>query len=511
MSRVETPPSSLAEPEPAPPREAPGDAGVLRDIRSAQPFAHLRPQAVARRIGSITALVVLDLTGLAIAVYAALVLRDVYRGNSPPLWGVLWRQETDWLPFLTVVTVLVFWHAGLYAPRERRAGLGRIIWGLAVVAVITITFGVGIGKLGFTTFGFFPTALVLSIALIGMLRASYEAVAADLLRLAGVRRRVVLVGAGDAVADLYGALGSRRGGLDYDFVGVLCDAGTEAAPLPVLGGTAALGGILERDALDEVIVADQGLPDAELLKIADRAHRLGVRLRLAPKTTELLIQRSEYIPGQGVPLFELRAPILAGTDWFVKRAFDLTLSCALLVVGMPLWLAIAAAIKLSSPGPVFYRDHRVGLRHQEFTMLKFRTMVAGADEQQAELEAANEADGPLFKIRDDPRVTSVGVVLRRLSLDEMPQVLNVLRGEMSLVGPRPLRIRDYRRLDEWHRKRNLVLPGMTGLWQISGRSALGFDDLVRLDFYYIENWSIWLDISILAKTLPAVVARRGAF
>ena len=144
-------------------------------------------------------------------------------------------------------------------------------------------------------------------------------------------------------------------------------------------------------------------------------------------------------------------------------------------------------------------------------MLKFRTMIAGADEQQAELEWANEADGPLFKIRDDPRVTRVGALLRRLSLDEVPQVLNVLRGEMSLVGPRPLRIRDYRRLEEWHRKRDLVLPGMTGLWQISGRSSLGFDDLVRLDFYYIENWSLWLDISILAKTVPAVLARRGAY
>ena len=144
-------------------------------------------------------------------------------------------------------------------------------------------------------------------------------------------------------------------------------------------------------------------------------------------------------------------------------------------------------------------------------MLKFRTMIAGADEQQAELEWANEADGPLFKIRDDPRVTRVGAMLRRLSLDEVPQVLNVLRGEMSLVGPRPLPLRDFERLEGWHRKRYLVLPGVTGLWQISGRSNLGFDDLVRLDFYYLENWSIWLDISILAKTIPAVFSGRGAY
>jgi lipopolysaccharide/colanic/teichoic acid biosynthesis glycosyltransferase len=144
-------------------------------------------------------------------------------------------------------------------------------------------------------------------------------------------------------------------------------------------------------------------------------------------------------------------------------------------------------------------------------MLKFRTMYQDAAERQEQLESANEAQGALFKIRDDPRVTLVGRFLRRFSIDEIPQVLNVLRGEMSLVGPRPLPVRDYELLEDWHRKRYLVLPGMTGLWQIAGRADLSFDDLVRLDFYYLENWSIWLDISILAKTVPAVVAARGAY
>jgi lipopolysaccharide/colanic/teichoic acid biosynthesis glycosyltransferase len=138
-------------------------------------------------------------------------------------------------------------------------------------------------------------------------------------------------------------------------------------------------------------------------------------------------------------------------------------------------------------------------------------MRAGAADLQSELEPENEAAGALFKLRDDPRVTRVGAVLRRLSIDEVPQVLNVLRGEMSLVGPRPLPIRDYRLLEAWHRKRYRVLPGMTGLWQIAGRSDLEFDDLVRLDFYYLENWSIWLDISILLRTIPAVVAGKGAY
>jgi lipopolysaccharide/colanic/teichoic acid biosynthesis glycosyltransferase len=144
-------------------------------------------------------------------------------------------------------------------------------------------------------------------------------------------------------------------------------------------------------------------------------------------------------------------------------------------------------------------------------MLKFRTMVAGAQALQGELEDANEAGGALFKIKDDPRVTRVGRVLRRLSLDEFPQILNVLKGEMSLVGPRPLPLRDHELLEEWHHARYAVLPGMTGLWQISGRSGLDFDDLVRLDFTYIENWSIWHDVTIIARTIPAVLSGRGAY
>jgi exopolysaccharide biosynthesis polyprenyl glycosylphosphotransferase len=487
--------------------------GQLRDIRFSHPYLLARSpiRSFIRRLGSIASLVVLDVAGLTFGVYAALVFRDVYRGNSPPLWGVLWRQVADWLPFISVVAVLVFWQAGLYAPRERRTGFGRVVSALAAVLVITVAFGVGVGRLEFKTFGFFPTALVLTIVAVGLLRASYDVLSADVLRAAGVRRRVVLVSADETLGELHGALGERRGGIDYEFLGAVTSSGESAGALPVLGRPADLPRILRELSVGELIIADHGLVEDELMEIAEAAHRRGVKVRVAPKTTELLLQRAEYIPGQGVPLFELRPPILAGADWIVKRTFDLIVSLFTVVAGLPLWLAIASSIKLTSSGPVFYRDRRVGLRHREFTMLKFRTMVAGADEQQAGLEASNEADGPLFKIRDDPRVTYVGAMLRRLSLDEIPQVLNVLRGEMSLVGPRPLRIRDYRRLEDWHRKRDLVLPGMTGLWQISGRSSLGFDDLVRLDFFYIENWSLWLDISILAKTVPAVLTRRGAY
>ena len=154
---------------------------------------------------------------------------------------------------------------------------------------------------------------------------------------------------------------------------------------------------------------------------------------------------------------------------------------------------------------------RPGIGGVPFACLKFRTMYGDADVRQSDLEQHNEASGALFKIRDDPRVTPVGRLLRRFSIDELPQLFNVLRGEMSLVGPRPLPQRDYDRLEDWHKKRYLVLPGITGLWQVSGRSDLDFDDLVRLDFLYLERWSVFLDLSILVKTVPAVLSRRGAF
>ncbi len=269
--------------------------------------------------------------------------------------------------------------------------------------------------------------------------------------------------------------------------------------------------MLAEHPVDELIVTDTDFGERELLELVDQAHRSGVRIRIAPRTTELLTKHADYVPGQGIPLFEITPPVLVGTDWALKRGFDVVVSLLVLVVGLPLWLAIAAGVKLSSRGPVLYRDRRVGLGEREFGMVKFRTMYADAAEQQAELEEENEAAGALFKIRDDPRVTRFGRFLRRFSLDEIPNVVNVLRGEMSLVGPRPLPTRDYNLLEEWHLKRYLVLPGMTGLWQISGRSNLSFDDLVRLDFYYLDNWSIWLDISILARTIPAVISRRGAY
>jgi len=183
----------------------------------------------------------------------------------------------------------------------------------------------------------------------------------------------------------------------------------------------------------------------------------------------------------------------------------------LTLVLLPVMAVIAVAVAISSRGPVLYRSVRPGIGGEPFHCFKFRTMRNDADQMQADLESLNEASGALFKMRDDPRMTPVGRFLRRFSLDELPQLFNVLAGQMSLVGPRPLPQRDYDKLEDWHKKRYLVLPGITGLWQVSGRSDLDFDDLVRLDFLYLERWSPFLDFTILLKTIPAVFARRGAY
>ncbi len=269
-----------------------------------------------------------------------------------------------------------------------------------------------------------------------------------------------------------------------------------------LGQVSDLPAILARERVQEVIIADPDFPQEQAVELVDQCHQRGVTVNVAPSTMEILINRAEFVPGQTVPLFTLRPPVFEGIDYALKRSFDLVVATIGLVVLSPLLVVIALAVKLSSRGPVIYRSERPGMAGRPFACLKFRTMREHADEIQADLESLNEKSGALFKIRNDPRLTRVGGLLRRFSLDELPQLINVVRGEMSLVGPRPLPMRDFERLEDWHKKRYLVLPGITGLWQVSGRSELDFDDLVRLDFLYLEQWSIFLDLSILLKHDP---------
>jgi len=313
-----------APPPAQPPKEArrPRDGTVatplVGDIRSTAPYFPL--QGAVRRFASVAALVALDLVGLVLGVYTALTLRAFVYGNDVDQWGLRWKVETDWLPFLTVITVLVFWQAGLYAERERRAGFGRIIASLALVGVITLTFAIGTGH-PFHSYGLAPTAILLSAVYIGLLRGSYDIVTGDLLKFAGVRRRAILVGTGESLARLRRTLGASRAGIDYDFVGAI-SASDDSAGLPLLGGPSSLSAVLASRDVDELIVTDSDFDDRTLVDIVEQAHRRGVKVRVAPRATELLIERrGEYVPGQGIPLFDLRPPVFVGADWVRRPEF----------------------------------------------------------------------------------------------------------------------------------------------------------------------------------------------
>ncbi len=288
---------------PAPVAEDDAPVRIVSDIRAGAPFLLTRAQLLvaARRLASITALVCVDLGGLVLGLYAALVARELYYGREPVLWGVLWRIETDWLPFLTLITVLVFSQAHLYEERERRPGFGRVLSSLILVALITLAFAIGTGH-QFSTYGLAPAAVILCAATIAVLRTSYEFVTGEVLRQLGVRRYALLAGSGENVARLRAALGSGRSGIDYEFVGAVAPSPVGVG-LPVLGDVHDLPALLDRERVDELIVTDSDFGERELLEIVDHAHRRGVEVRIAPKATELLTSRAEFVmrAGQASP------------------------------------------------------------------------------------------------------------------------------------------------------------------------------------------------------------------
>jgi exopolysaccharide biosynthesis polyprenyl glycosylphosphotransferase len=286
------------------------------------------------------------------------------------------------------------------------------------------------------------------------------------------------------------------------------EAGDRA--LPVLGDLGALRGLLAEHRIDRVvIVPEPSEGDHRLLEAIRAVKALGIRVSVLPRLLEAVGSAYELDDVEGAPLLGLRRHGLSPSSRRLKRCFDLVGATLLLLLLAPLLAAIAAAIKLDSRGPVLFRQRRVGLGDRVFVIFKFRTMVDGADAQRTALADRNEAAGGLFKIEDDPRITRVGRLLRRTSLDELPQLLNVLRGEMSLVGPRPLVVDEDRLIEGSHRHRLLVPPGVTGLWQIFGSARIPLDEMVKIDYFYGANWSLWLDAKILLRTVPFALSRRG--
>jgi exopolysaccharide biosynthesis polyprenyl glycosylphosphotransferase len=486
-------------------RRAPSDQDMRR--KGAPALAFLLRAETARRIVRVVTLLALDFAGLALAIFTALVLKELVHGRIDA--ANAYKETERIFAFVYLVTALLFARSGLYAARAQRPGLTGILAGLFQVAFVAALFALVNGE-HFSSFYIFWGSLVLGLLYVPLLRLGHERAAAVAMKAGGRRRRTLLVGTGVHIRDVAHALADAPHSR-VEIVGFISPHALPSNGLRSLGSLADLDGALESEKVEEVIIADPDFPQAEAVDLVDRCHRRGVRVRIAPSTMEILIHRAEFVPGESVPLFELRPPVFEGIDYVLKRTFDLLGAMLLLIVLSPLLAAIWVAVRATSRGPALFRSRRQGIGERPFDCLKFRTMYIDAEHRQAELEALNEASGALFKIRDDPRTTPVGRFLRRFSLDELPQLVNVLRGEMSLVGPRPLPERDFEMLAEWHRKRYLVLPGITGLWQVSGRAELDFDDLVHLDFLYLERWSLALDLTILLKTIPAVFSRRGAY
>jgi exopolysaccharide biosynthesis polyprenyl glycosylphosphotransferase len=419
---------------------------------------------------------------------------------------------------------LLVWHVildafGVYrskrltSRRSESAGIvGATIVGSAVVYLLSLLSGVSLVRGAFLPL-FFAAVTAVTVASRLVLRA--------LLGLARRRgrnlRHALFIGTNPRALAFASKLEGKPE-LGYRIVGFLdsreWDGSREfeRSGYPLVGGVADLPCVLRREVVDEVMVF---LPIKSFYesgaRIVSQCEEQGIRVTFPTALFQLARGRALPEEVEADPVVTIACGCMFGPAAVLKRILDVVVASVLLVALSPLLLAVALLVRLTSPGPALFAQERVGFNKRRFRMLKFRTMVADAEQRQKELEHLNEVSGPVFKIRCDPRITRVGAVLRRTSIDELPQLINVLKGDLSLVGPRPLPVRDYEGFDQdRHRRRFSVRPGITCLWQIGGRSDVSFERWMELDMQYIDTWSLWLDFKILFKTIPVVLRGTGA-
>jgi exopolysaccharide biosynthesis polyprenyl glycosylphosphotransferase len=465
------------------------------DIRAPQGFSLYRyldwqgKRALALLLG--------DIAALGLAGWIAAHLNQFYSPLPPPLILGTWFGLPGVYWILTLAVLLLFARNGLYTSASQwknyvRSGqLVSLVYLSSLLLVYFYDPKLAPPRSLFMTAWFASVGLVIAVRLLlSLILRQVERAQTKIFLLATAERLPVLAR-------------TLQGRSHYTIVG--------AALASTSSTTATLQAILTSGAQE---VLAESLPQTELASgLYWRLRRVGIPLRLLPSSLELLHCRGIPEIVAGLPTLRMEATPLGGWDYRVKRGIDLVGAVLGVVLLAPVFVGIAIAIKLSSPGPVFFRQERMGLHGRVFAMWKFRTMVTNATAMQAVLEQQNESsDGVLFKLKNDPRVTRIGRFLRQTSLDELPQLFNVLMGQMSLVGPRPLPLRDVERFDPWHHTRHQVLPGITGLWQISGRSEIdAFNDAARLDLYYIDHWCLNLDLEILLETIRIVLFGKGAY
>lgn len=443
----------------------------------------------------------------------AALLSYVLRVQLDPVLGPLETELPVALGFVPLWLVVLYLF-GCYRPEfqnQTSEAVRRYLGGVAVAVLV----------IGFASF-----ALVLDLSRLFVLSltglaflfgAIVRAVARRYLRRAraGGRfvRRVLIVGADDEARAVADAM-LRAPASGYEVVGYVVAPGTHVeGPLrrPVLGDTDAILDLAREHAADLCVVSPSAVPAGTLQELTVALEDSNVGLAVAPSLFEVVTRRVTVESVANVPILHVDRIRLEGWKAAVKRAFDLLVALVLLAVALPIGVVAAVAIKLEDRGPALFVQRRVGRDGGTFRLYKFRTMVVDAEDRLAELASLNEAGHHFFKIRDDPRVTRVGRILRKWSIDELPQIFNVIRGDMSIVGPRPPIPSEVARYEPWHRRRLRIRPGITGVWQVSGRSDVPFDEAVRLDLFYIENWSLAYDVYLVAKTVPAVLGRDGAY
>ena len=407
----------------------------------------------------------------------------------------------------------LFARYGLYRANkvaDRRTELRRIVHAVgASVAAMALVAYVAILHVGR---GWLVLTFVTAVFLVSVEREVARRVLTGLRRRGRLVRRVVIVG-DNADAEVLCSTLRAEPTLGYHVVGHVADdpMSTRSADLPpVVGSVEETLEVARRTGAQGVIVVVTAAGTTVANRLARELPEAGIHVEVVPALRDIAIERLNLRSLGCFPVLEVQAVRRQGWRAVAKRAFDVTLAGIGLVVAAPVMAVVAVAVKLTSPGPVLFRQKRLGHEGQLFEMLKFRTMVPNAEELLLDLTADNEADGPLFKMHNDPRITRVGRHLRKLSLDELPQLWNVMVGDMALVGPRPALPHEITGWSPELHQRLRVKPGITGMWQVSGRSDASFDDYVRLDLYYVDNWSLLVDLTILAQTVPVVLFRRGA-
>jgi exopolysaccharide biosynthesis polyprenyl glycosylphosphotransferase len=454
-----------------------------------------------------------------VATAGALVAAHAIRGEAGLLaaWlGPLYPLDR-YLPllgFILPLWLLVFYASGLYgrrAARTLRTEVSRLVRAIVIAALLLFCV-LFVAKLEYVS----RVVIVLFLFLDGLFVEGGRAMVRGLVLESTTTRRVVIAGASEEVARTFKKVEAHRE-WGIEVVGLATDGSWSVPPVPnvrVLGSYEDIPRrVLEGEIVDEVVIApasDPGVDRKRLESVFAQLEELGIVTRLVMNVLPRSVSSLSVDDLSGLPLLTFSTAPRDEVLLFVRRCADLALSAVLLVVLSPLFALLAALVKLTSRGPVLFTQVRCGLHGRPFTFLKFRSMHVGADDIKPQLAPFNEMDGPVFKMTNDPRVTPIGRWLRRTSLDELPQLWNILKGDMSFVGPRPAVLEEVRQYEPWQRRRLSMPPGLTCLWQVSGRNDLSFEEWMKLDLEYIDNWSLWLDVKIAVRTLPAVILGRGA-